>query len=120
MNASSYTEVQRRAANQIWSAAGDYDFEPLFMALHGSQGDPDFYMNLIIGLAYRYYGKELVTSLFDQWNGDVRQNMLDDLTWVYLENALYTAESDRRPSMAELRTDYAEDFFNISCPGRNG
>lgn len=111
MNASSYTEVQRRAANQIWSAAGDYDFEPLFMALHGSQGDPDFYMNLIIGLAYRYYGKELVTSLFDQWNGDVRQNMLDDLTWVYLENALYTAESDRRPSMAELRTDYAEDFF---------
>ena len=111
MNASSYTEVQRRAANQIWSAAGDYDFEPLFMALHGSQGNPDFYMNLIIGLAYRYYGKELVTSLFDQWNGDVRQNMLDDLTWVYLENALYTAESDRRPSMAELRTDYAEDFF---------
>ena len=59
MNASSYTEVQRRAANQIWSAAGDYDFEPLFMALHGSQGDPDFYMNLIIGLAYRYYEKSL-------------------------------------------------------------
>ena len=23
----SYTEVQRRAANQIWGAAGHYDFE---------------------------------------------------------------------------------------------
>ena len=29
----SYTEVQRRAANQIWGAAGHYDFEPMFLEI---------------------------------------------------------------------------------------
>ena len=30
----SYTEVQRRAANQIWGAAGHYDFEPILAKRH--------------------------------------------------------------------------------------
>ena len=33
----SYTEVQRRAANQIWGAAGHYDFEPMFLAIHSQE-----------------------------------------------------------------------------------
>lgn len=43
----SYTEVQRRAANQIWGAAGHYDFEPMFLAIHSQENRPDFYMNLV-------------------------------------------------------------------------
>ena len=52
----SYTEVQRRAANQIWGAAGHYDFDPMFLAIHSQENRPDFYMNLVIGIAYKYFG----------------------------------------------------------------
>lgn len=59
----SYTEVQRRAANQIWGAAGHYDFEPMFLAIHSQENRPDFYMNLVIGLAYKYFGEKTLTEL---------------------------------------------------------
>lgn len=107
----SYTAVQRRAANQVWDAAEKYDFEPLFLAMHAQEDRPDFYMNLIIGLAYKYYGKETIHSLFDQWNGDYRQSMLDDMTWLYLENILFGLEKEARPSLTELRREYAMKFF---------
>ena len=32
MEAQSYTAQERRAANQVWAAAGEYGFEPLFLA----------------------------------------------------------------------------------------
>ena len=32
MEAQSYTAEERRAANQVWAAAGAYGFEPLFLA----------------------------------------------------------------------------------------
>ena len=32
MDAQSYTAQERRAANQVWAAAGAYGFEPLFLA----------------------------------------------------------------------------------------
>ena len=54
MDRASYTAVQRRAANQVWDAAENYDFEPLFIAMHSQEERPDFYMNLIIGLAYNW------------------------------------------------------------------
>ena len=44
----SYTAEQRRAANQVWAAAGAYGFEPLFLA-HNTDGTIDFYMNCIVG-----------------------------------------------------------------------
>lgn len=31
MKQTSYTALQRQAANQVWNAAGCYDFEPLFL-----------------------------------------------------------------------------------------
>ena len=68
----SYTEVQRRAANQIWGAAGHYDFEPMFLAIHSQENRPDFYMNLVIGLAYKYFGEKTLTELFVQAEDGIR------------------------------------------------
>lgn len=108
---SSYTEVQRRAANQIWGAAACYDFEPMFLAVHSQENVPDFYMNLVIGLAYKYFGEKTLTDLFMQWQGDTRQQMLDDLTWIFIEQMVYSLESPVRPALTELRKNYAETFF---------
>lgn len=60
------------AANQIWGAAGHYDFEPMFLAIHSQENRPDFYMNLVIGLAYKYFGEKTLTELFVRWQGDSR------------------------------------------------
>lgn len=111
MSAVTYTARERRAANQIWNAAGRYNFDPLFLAVETKNQISDFYMNLIIGLAYKYYGEKTISTLFGYWNGDISQAMLDDLTWLYLEHVLYTKESPVRPSMTELRIAYGSDFF---------
>ena len=112
MEAQSYTAEQRRAANQVWAAAGAYGFEPLFLA-HNTDGTIDFYMNCIVGLVHKYYGDDLVRSLFDCWDGDIRQSQLDDLTWLYLESAAYALELPRRPVLTELRRAHADYFFGI-------
>lgn len=107
----SYTEVERRAANQIWGAAAHYDFEPMFLAIHSQENRPDFYMNLVIGLAYKYLGEKTLTELFAQWQGDSRQSMLDDLAWLYIEQIVYKLEIPLRPALESVRIDYAEAFF---------
>ena len=86
MDAQSYTAQERRAANQVWAAAGAYGFEPLFLA-RNTDGTIDFYMNCIVGLVHKYYGDALIRDIFSAWEGDVRQPMLDDMAWLYLENA---------------------------------
>ena len=70
-------------------------------------------MNCIVGLAHKYYGDDLIRSLFGLWDGDIRETELDDLTWLYLESAAYALELPRRPVLAELRRAHADYFFGI-------
>ena len=112
MEAQSYTAEERRAANQVWAAAGAYGFEPLFLA-RNTDGTIDFYMNCVVGLVHKYYGDTLIRSLFAAWEGDTREAMLDDLTWLYLESAVYTLELPKRPVLADLRRAHADYFFGI-------
>lgn len=121
MEAQSYTAQERRAANQVWAAAGAYGFEPLFLARY-TDGTTDFYMNTVVGLIHKYYGDALIRSIFDAWDGDMRQTMLDDMTWLYLENAAYRLELPRRPVLEALRHAHADYFLpsSTSFRGRNG
>ena len=112
MDAQSYTAQERRAANQVWAAAGAYGFEPLFLARY-TDGTTDFYMNTIVGLVHKYYGDSLIRSIFDSWEGDMRQSLLDDLTWLYLESAAYRLELPNRPVLESLRHTHADYFFAI-------
>lgn len=112
MDAQSYTAQERRAANQVWAAAGAYGFEPLFLARY-TDGTTDFYMNTVVGLIHKYYGDVLIRSIFDAWDSDLRQTMLDDMTWLYLENAAYRLELPRRPVLEALRHAHADYFFAI-------
>lgn len=47
MGVQTYSAQQRRAVNLIWAAAGEYGFEPKFLAMK-TDGTPDFYMNFVI------------------------------------------------------------------------
>lgn len=79
-------------------------------------------MNTVVGLIHKYYGDALIRSVFDAWDGDLRQTMLDDMTWLYLENAAYRLELPRRPVLEALRHAHADYFlrFNTSSPVRSG
>ena len=110
METSAYSANQRRAINLVWTASGDYRFEPQFLALKPN-GEPDFYMNCIIGLVHKWFGDEMPARLFSAWAGDARQSVFDELTWLALENAAYEKELPVRPVLAELRRGHAEEFF---------
>ena len=110
METASYSAQQRRAINLVWTASGDYQFEPQFLALK-SNGEPDFYMNCVIGLVHKWFGDETQKRLFAHWTGDVRQSTFDDLAWLALENAVYEKELPERPVLEALRYTHAEEYF---------
>ena len=110
METAGYSAQQRRAINLVWTASGDYQFEPQFLALK-SNGEPDFYMNCVIGLVHKWFGDETQKRLFAHWTGDVRQSTFDDLAWLALENAAYEKELPERPVLEALRYTHAEEFF---------
>ncbi len=105
-----YTAQQRRALNQIWTAAGEYGFDPLFLSMDTS-GSPERYMNCIVGCVRKWYGEEMPKRLFAAWEDDRRQGLLDDLAWLALENAVYQKELPHRPVLEEERKAYALNFF---------
>ena len=111
METGSYSAQQRRAINLVWTACGDYKFEPQFLAMQ-SDGKPDFYMNCVIGLVHKWFGDEMPQRLFAAWTGDVRQSVYDDLAWLALENAAYEKELPERPALEGLRRAHAAAFFD--------
>ena len=76
-----------------------------------SDGQPDLYMNCVIGLVHKWFGEDLTKKLFASWAGDAHQAIYDDLAWLALENAVYEKELPERPALAELRQAHAAAFF---------
>lgn len=96
----------KRARNFIWMAACDYDIEPLFLAF-APDGSADIYLNLIIGLEYKWYEHDKIDALFNQLTGK-NAMLYEGLLWIGLENALYEKERQMRPALYDLRLEYAK------------
>lgn len=102
--------LRRRAVNMVWTAAGAYDFDPLFLFFY-QDGKPDFYMNSITGYVYKWMEPEVFFRLFDSTEGAEHQEMYDGLIWLALESWVYKREASDRPVLSELRLIHAEEFF---------
>lgn len=76
-----------------------------------SDGQPDLYMNCVIGLVHKWFGEDLPKKLFASWAGDAHQAMYDDLAWLALENTVYEKELPERPALEKLRQAHAAAFF---------
>ena len=57
---------EKRFYNRIWNGALSYRYKPIIIGSDLS-GNPSFYMNLIIGLSIKYFGKETIENLFAIW-----------------------------------------------------
>lgn len=105
-----YRSSERRALNIIWTAAENYDFNPLFFA-YQQNGAPDFYMNSIIGYVHKWYDIETINHLFATVESSVFSNLYEGIIWLALENSTYEKEVKERPLLTDLRKDCAEAFF---------
>lgn len=104
-----YSALERRAAEQVWNGAGRYDVKPPFLALE--KGEPDLYLNTIIGLSVKWLDEEKMSAFFDSYSGSVREEDCDALVWLALENCLYEKEVKERPILAVLRRSHASAFL---------
>lgn len=103
----------RRAYNIIWNAWGSYKYEPFYKSMD-FKGNVNLYLNTIIGLSYKYYGKSFLEELFDLWKDDENANRYDNLAWLILESSVYEKELKSRPVLMEIRRDEAENFLDLS------
>lgn len=97
----------KRARNFIWTAAGNYEFEPLFLAFT-PDGTADLYLNLIIGLTYKWFDQEKIDAFFNRLAGK-DQELYEGLFWIGLENAVYQKENKARSALKDLRREYARE-----------
>ena len=96
----------RRAANQVWNGAENYDVRPEFQA-YDADGEAQLYMNTIIGLVYRCYQFDKFKPLFHAFQHQPKGELYSDLFWLGLEGVAYEKALKERPVLEELRQEYA-------------
>ncbi len=99
-----------RFYNQIWNGSLSYRYKPIIIGSDLS-GNPSFYMNLIIGLSIKYFGKETIENLFALWEDYKKCEKYDIFALYLLESYCYDKEVSQRPILKDLREDYAKDFL---------
>lgn len=102
---------ENRIANIQWAGAADYNWEN-FLVGENIDGNPDFYTNLIIGLAVKYLGHEEIKNLFDKWAYNLRRDRYDMALLYLLEDFAYNKEIKERPVLESLRKAYAQKFLS--------
>ena len=101
---------QKRALNMVWSAAGSYGFHPEFLAFH-QDGEPDLYLNSIVGFVHRHYQAEKLSAYFGVLKKSLLGELFTELFWLGLEEAAYQRELPDRPVLEGLRRRHAEAFL---------
>lgn len=95
-----------RAKNILWTAAKDYEIAPLFLSFE-KDGTPEFYMNTIAGLVYKWLDAPKIEALFNSFVGTAFHQNYENYLWIALEHNLFYRENQVRPAMKKLRENYA-------------
>ena len=104
------SQRQKRALNMVWTAAGAYGFRPEFLAFH-QDGEPDIYLNSIVGFVHRHYDGEKLAAYFRELDKSLLGELFTELFWLGLEEAAFRREEPLRPVLADLRYRHAEQFL---------
>ena len=102
---------ENRIANIQWAGSNAYDWDN-FLIGENIDGNPDFYINLIIGLAIKYLGHKEIKNIFDKWAYNLRRDKYDMALLFVLEDFAYKKEIKERPVLEHLRKAYAEKFLS--------
>lgn len=88
----------------------DYESEP-FISGEDLSGNPDFYINLILGLSAKYFGSDKLEKLFSNWEYNFYRNKFDMFAIFILEDFIYKREVRSRKVLKSLRKNYAQKFL---------
>ena len=102
---------QNRIYNLQRAGAEDYDFTPEIIGSN-IDSNPDFYINLIIGISYKYLSKEAIGDLFATWEWHLKRDKYDMGFLFLLEDFAYKKEIKSRPVLENLRKSYAQKFLS--------
>ena len=102
---------ENRIYNLQWAGAESYYFDN-FIIGENIDGNPDFYLNLIIGLSIKYLGEKEIQNLFDTWAYNPRRDRYDIALIFVLEDFAYKKEIEKRPVLISLRKSYAQKFLD--------
>ena len=106
MNKAQDKIYENRIFNLQWAGATSYDFDN-FIIGENIDGNPDFYLNLIIGIAVKYLGHREIENLINSWTDNPRREKYD-LGLIYmLEDFAYNKELGKRPVLESLRKSFA-------------
>lgn len=97
----------KRAKNFIWASAEDYELNPLYLAF-SPDGKADTYLNIIIGLSYKWYDGSQLEEFFNMLGGKDKE-LFEGLFWIGLEKVLFNKEKDYRMALTDLRVEYAKE-----------
>ena len=97
----------KRAKNFIWASAEDYELNPLYLAF-SPDGKADTYLNIIIGLSYKWYDGAQLEEFFNVLGGKDKE-LFEGLFWIGLEKVLFKKEKDYRMALTDLRVEYAKE-----------
>lgn len=110
MNKAQDKIYENRIFNLQWAGATSYDFDN-FIIGENIDGNPDFYLNLIIGIAVKYLGHREIENLINSWTDNPRREKYD-LGLIYmLEDFAYNKELGKRQVLESLRKSFAEKFL---------
>lgn len=101
---------ENRIKNIIWDGSMDYDSDP-FITGEDISGNPDFYLNLIIGLSAKYFGSKNLEKLFEIWQYNLHRDKFDLFAIFLLEDLVYEKEVKSREVLTSLRKIYAKKFL---------
>ena len=88
----------------------DYETEP-FISGEDLSGNPDFYINLILGLSAKYFGSDKLEKIFSNWEYNFYRNKFDMFAIFILEDFIYKREVKSRKVLKSLRKNYAQKFL---------
>lgn len=101
---------ENRIKNIIWDGSMDYETEP-FISGEDLSGNPDFYINLILGLSAKNFGSDKLEKLFSNWTYNFYRNKFDMFAIFILEDFIYKREVRSRKVLKSLRKNYAQKFL---------
>lgn len=110
MNRAQDKIYENRIFNLQWAGATSYDFDN-FIIGKNIDGNPDFYLNLIIGLAVKYLGHREIENLINTWTDNPSRDKYDIGLMYILEDFAYHKELGKRPVLESLRKSYAKKFL---------
>ena len=110
---------KKRAANIIWSAAGDYSVQSSFQAFD-DQGRAELYWNMIIGLVHQEFDYPKLDEFFQLLEEEPEAELFINLTWLGLESAVVARDASHRTALLPLRLEYARSTLtSAETPGQS-